>query len=212
MWELDHKEGWESKNWCFWTVVLGKTLESPLDCKELKPVNSKGNKPWIFIGRTDAEAEAPILWPPDGKNWLIGKDLHARKDSRQEKKGMTEDEMSGWHHWLNGHEYEQVPEDGEGQGSLMCCSPWGCKESDITEWLNNNKIIETHHLLGKKDKNMNIGSEILCLAFLFFSSPDCLVSQERQLRWVDWLFGPSVPLPQGLTTSRLNSAKDMWGE
>ena len=212
MWELDHKEGWERKNWCFWTVVLGKTLESSLDCKELKPVNSKGNKPWIFIGRTDAEAEAPILWPPDGKTWLIGKDLHARKESRQEEKGMTEDEMSGWHHWLNGHEFEQVPEDGEGQGSLMCCSPWGCKESDITEQLNTNKIIETHHLLGKKDKNMNIGSEILCLAFLFFSSRDCLVSQQQQLRWVDWLLGSSVPLPQGLTTSRLNSAKDMWGE
>ena len=128
MWELDHKEGWVLENWCFWTVVLEKTLESPLDCKEIKTVNPKGNQPWIFFGRTDAEAEAPILWPPDVKSWLIIKDLDAGKDWRQEEKGKTEDEMVGWHHWLNGHEFEQAPGDGEGQGSLVCCSPWGCKE------------------------------------------------------------------------------------
>ena len=106
MWELDHNESWVPKNWCFWTVVLEKTLESPLDCKEIKPVNPKGNQSWIFIGRTDVEAVIPILWPPDAKNWLIGKDPHARKDWRQEEKGMTEDEMVGWHHQLNGHEFE----------------------------------------------------------------------------------------------------------
>ena len=105
MWELDHKESWVPKNWCFWTVML-KTLESPLDCKEIKPVNPKGNQSWIFIGRIDAEAETPILCPPDAKNWLIGKDPDAGKDWRQEEKGMTEDEMVGWHHWLNGHEFE----------------------------------------------------------------------------------------------------------
>ena len=105
MWELDHKEGWVPKNWCFWTVVLEKTLESPLDCKEIKPVNPKGNQPWVFIGRTDGEAEAPILWPPDAKNWLIWKDPDAGKDWRQEEKGMREDEMVVWHHWLNGHEF-----------------------------------------------------------------------------------------------------------
>ena len=105
MWELDHKEGWALKNWCFWTVVLEKTLESPLDCKEIKPVNSKGNQYWIFIGGTNAEAEAPILWPPDPKRLLIGKDPDAGKDWRQEK-GMTEDEMVRWYHWLNGHELE----------------------------------------------------------------------------------------------------------
>ena len=106
MWELDHKESWALKNWCFWTVVLEKTLESPLGCKEIKPINPKGNQSWIFIGRTDAEAEALILWPPDGKNWLIGKDPDAGKDWRWEEKGTTEDEMVGWHPWLNGHESE----------------------------------------------------------------------------------------------------------
>ena len=135
MWELDHKEGWVLKNWCFWTVVLEKTLESPLDCKEIKPVNPKGNKSWIFIGRTDAEAEAPILRPPDAKSRLIRKDPDAWKDSMQEEKGMTQDEMVGWHHWLDGHEFEQTLGDGEGQGSVACCSPWDHKESDPTESL-----------------------------------------------------------------------------
>ena len=106
MWELDHKEGWAPKNWCFWTVVLEKRLESPLDCKEIKPVHPKGNQSWIFTGRTDAEAEAPILWPPDAKNWLIGKDPDAGKDWRQEKRWTTEDELVGWHHQLDGHEFE----------------------------------------------------------------------------------------------------------
>ena len=104
MWEVDYKESWAPENWCFWTVVLQKTLERPLDCKEIQPVHSEGDQPWIFIGRTDAET--PILWPPDAKNWLIGKDPDARRDWRQEEKGMTEDEMVGWHHWLDGHEFE----------------------------------------------------------------------------------------------------------
>ena len=138
MWELDHKESWALKNWCFWTVVLEKTLDSPLDCKEIQPVNPKGSQPWIFTGRTDAEAEAPILWPPDAKNWLIGKDSDAGKDWKQEK-GMTEDEMVWCHHQLNRYEFEQAPGDSKGQGSLTCCSSWGCKESDITEWLNSNQ-------------------------------------------------------------------------
>ena len=106
MWELDYKESWALKNWCFWTVVLEKTLESPLDCKEIKSVNSKGNQSWIFIGSTAVEAKIPILWPPDAKNWLIGKDPDPEKDWRWEEKGMTEDEMVGWHHWLDGHEFE----------------------------------------------------------------------------------------------------------
>ena len=108
----------------FWTVVLEKTLETPLHSKEIKPVNPKGNQSWIFVGRIDAEDEAPILWPPDVKNWLIGKDPDAGKDWRQEEKGITEDEMVGWHHWLNGHEFEQALGDGEGQRRLVCCSPW----------------------------------------------------------------------------------------
>jgi len=117
-------------------VGLEKTLESPLDCKEIQPVHAKGNQSWIFIWRTDAEAETPILQPPDGKNWLIGKDPDAGKDWRQNKKGMTEDKMVGWHHQLNGHEFEQAPGVGDGQGDLMCSSPWACKESDMTKWLN----------------------------------------------------------------------------
>ena len=106
MWELDCKESWAPKNWCFWTVMLEKTLESPLDCKEIQPVHPKGNQSWIFTRRTDAEAETPILWPPDAKSWLIGKDSDAGKDWGQEEKGMTEDDMAGWHHWLNGHEFK----------------------------------------------------------------------------------------------------------
>ena len=126
MWELDYKESWVSNNWCFWAVVLEKTLESLLYYKEIQPVHPKGNQSWILIGRTDAEAETPILWPPDVKNWLIWKDPDAGKDWRQEKKGKTEDAMVGWNHWLNGHEFEQAPGVG-GPGSLACCSPWGCK-------------------------------------------------------------------------------------
>ena len=141
MWELDYKEGWVLKNWCFWTVVLEKTLENPLDCKEIQLVNPKGNQFWIFIGGTDAEAEAPILWPPDVKSWLIGKDPYAGKDWGQEDKGTMEDEMVGWCHELNGLEFEKTPGDGERQGSLECCSSWSHKELDMTEWLNNHIIL-----------------------------------------------------------------------
>ena len=137
IWELDRKKGPVLNNWCFLIVLLKKTLESPLDCKKIKPVHPKGNLSWILIERTDAEAEAPILWPPDAKNWLIQKDPGAGKDWRQEEKGMTEDEMVGWYHRLDGHEFEQSLGDGERQGSLVCCSPWGWKESDTTEQLNN---------------------------------------------------------------------------
>ena len=135
MWEMDCKESWAPKNWCFWTVVLEKTLESPLDCKEIQSVHPKGYQSWIFIGRTDAETEAPILWPHDAKNWLIGKDPDAGKDWRQEEKGMTVDEIVGWHHRLGGHEFKQALGVGDGQGGLACCSPWGHKESDTTEQL-----------------------------------------------------------------------------
>ena len=136
MWELDYKENWAPKNWCFWTVVLEKSLESPLDCREFQPVHPKGNESLIFIGRTDAEAETPILWPPDAMNWLFWKDPDAGKDWRWEEKGTTEDEIVWWYHRLIGHESEQTLGVGEGQGSLACCSPWGRKESDTTEWLN----------------------------------------------------------------------------
>ena len=146
-WDLN-QESWVPKNWYFWTVVLEKTCKSPLDCKEIKPVNPKGNHSWIFIERTDAEAETPVLWPPDMKNWLLGKDPDAGKDWRQEEKGTTEGggrrqeekrttyEMVGWHHQLDGHELQQALGVGDRQGSLPCCSPWGHKELDTSEWLN----------------------------------------------------------------------------
>ena len=138
MWELDHKEDWAPKNWCFLTAVLEKTPASPLDSKEIKPVNPKGNQLWIFIGRTDAKAEAPILWPPDAKSWLTGKDPDAGKNWGQEERGMTEHEMAGLHHWLNGQEFEQTPGNSDGQGSLACWSLWDSRvgnNSATTMWL-----------------------------------------------------------------------------
>ena len=125
MWESDCEEGWAPKNWCFWTVVLEKTLESPLDCKEIQPVQSKGDRSWAFFGRTDAKAETPILWPLHVKNWLIGKGPDLGRDWGQEEKGTTEDEMAGWHHRLNEHEFGWTPGVGDGQGGLACCNSWG---------------------------------------------------------------------------------------
>ena len=136
MWELDYKESWVLKDWCFWTMVLEKALESPLDCKEIQPVHPKGDQSWMFIGRTDVGAETPILWLPDAKSWLIWKNPDAGKDWGQEEKGMTEDEMVGWHHRLDGHGFGWTPGVVDGQGGLACCSSWGCKELDTTEWLN----------------------------------------------------------------------------
>ena len=148
MWELDYKESWVPKNWCFWTVVLEKTLESPLDSKEIQPVHPKGDQSWVFVGRTDAEAESPLLWPPDGKSWLIGKDPDAEKDWGQEEKGTTEDEMVRWHHWLNGHGFEWTLGVGDGQGGLACFGSWGCKESDTTDWTELNWGIKNLFLIG----------------------------------------------------------------
>ena len=135
MWELVCEESWTPKNWWFWTVVLEKTLESPMECKEIQPIHSKGDQSWVFIGRTDAEAETPIFWPPHAKCWLIGQDPDAGKDWGQEK-GMTEGEMAGWYHWLDGHEFEWTPGVGDGQGGLACYDSWGLKESDTTKRLN----------------------------------------------------------------------------
>ena len=142
MWELDSEESWALKNWCFWTVVLEKTLESPLDCKEIQPVHPNGDKCWVFIGRTDAEAETPVLWPPHVKSWLIGKDPDAGSNWGQDEKGTPEDEMTGWHHWLNGHEFGWTLGVGDGQGGLACCDSWGHKESDMTETLHWTEWIE----------------------------------------------------------------------
>ena len=156
---LHYKESWVLKNWCFWTVVLEKTLESPLDyqgerdeikrshqdikrspCKEIQPVNPKGNQSWIFIGRSDTEADAPIIWPPDVKNWLTGKDPDSGEDWRQEDKGTIKDEIVRWHHRLDGQEFEQASGVGDGQGSLACCSPWGLRETWLSDWTTANGL------------------------------------------------------------------------
>ena len=153
MWELDHKEGWALQNWCFWTVVLEKTLESPFDCKEIQPVHPKGNQPWIVIARTDAEAETPILWPPDAKNWLIWKDPDAGKDWRREERGMTEDEMVGWRHRLDGHGFELNVGDSRGQGGLVCCSHGVAKSrTQLSDWTTTQK-----GLMRKRKKLMKAG-------------------------------------------------------
>ena len=140
MWDLDYKESWALKNWCFWTVLLEKTLESPLDCKEIQPVHPKGNQSWIFTGKTDAEAESPIFWPPDAMSWLIGQDSDAGKDWGQEEKATAEDEMVGWHHRLNGHGIGWTAGISDGQGGLACCGSWGHEGLDMTEWLNWNEL------------------------------------------------------------------------
>ena len=140
MWELDYKESWAQNNWCFWTVVLEKTLESPLDCKEIQPVQPKGDQSWVFTGGTDIEAETPILWLPDAKSWLIWKDPDAGKDWGQVEKEMTQDEMAGWHHWHYEHGFGWTLGVGDGQGGLAPCGSWDCKESDMTERLNWTKL------------------------------------------------------------------------
>ena len=162
MWELDllYKEGWVLKNWCFWTVVLEKTLESPLDFKKIQPVHPKENQSWTFIGRT--VAEAPILWPPDAKGGHTGKDPDAGKDWRQEENGTTEDEMVRWHHWLNGHEFDQALGDGEAQGSLVCCSH-GVTESCMTEWLTTTVVLI-------RWKNLRNSGETKCIFALTVES------------------------------------------
>ena len=136
MWELDCEERWAPKNWCFWTVMLEKTLESPMDWKKIQPVHPKGDQSSVFIGRTDVEDETPKFWPPHAKSWLIEKDPNAEKDWGQEEKGTTEDEMVGWHHQLDGHGFGWTPGVGDGQGGLACCDWWSHKESDTTEQLN----------------------------------------------------------------------------
>ena len=136
MWELEYKVSWVPKNWCFWTMVLEKTLESPLDCKEIQPVHSKGDQSWVFIGNTDVEAETPIFWPPDAKSWHIWKDPDVGKDRRREEKGTTGDEMFRWHHRLNGHEFGYTPRVGDRQGGQVCWGSWCHNKSETTERLN----------------------------------------------------------------------------
>ena len=163
MWELDCEEGWAPKNQCFWTVVLEKTLESPLDCQEIQPVHPKGDQSWVFIGRTDTKAETPILWPPHVKSWLIGKDPDTARAWGQEEKGTTEDKMARWHHRLDGHEFEWTLGVVDGQGGLACCDSWGHKESDTTErlnWTELNWTLLSSDLLTRKQL------EVLCFLLL----------------------------------------------
>ena len=180
MWELDSKKSWVLKNRCFWTVVLEKTLESPLDCKEIQSVHPKGDQAWVFFGRNDVKAETPVLWPPHEKSWLIGKDSDAGRDWGQEEKGTTEDEMAGWHHRLDGHEFEWSPGDGHGQGGLVCCDSWGHKESDMTEWLN---WTELNIFLHVTQKVLGFLHLVHLLLALFLGTAYCFIIQ-----WMAYLF------------------------
>ena len=166
MWELDCEESWEPKNWCFWTVVLEKSLESPLDCKEIQLVHPKGDHSWVFFGSSDAKAETPVLWPPHAKSWLIGKDSNAGRDWGQEEKGTTEDEMVGWHHWLDGREFEWTLGIDDGHRGLACCNSWGHKESDTTERLNWTELLNQSVL-----ESLSLG-----------------LNRENHLLWSPWSF------------------------
>ena len=161
MWELDCEEGWVPKNWRFWTVVLENTLEGPLDFKEIQPVHSKGDQSWVFFGRNYAKAETPVLWAPHVKSWLTGKDSDAGRDWGQEEKGTTEDEMAGWHHGLDGCEFEWTLGVDDGQGGLACCHSWGLKESDMTEQLNWTELNWTELPVSDKNKTKLPKNKIL---------------------------------------------------
>ena len=200
MWELDCEESWAPKNWCFWTVVLEKTLESPLDCKEIQPAHSEEDQPWMFFGRNDAKAETPVLWPPHAKSWLIGKDSDAGRDWEQEEKGTTEDEMAGWHHWLDGSESEWTPGAGDGQGGLACCNSWGHKESDMTEQRNWTELVcsiclSVSHVFSPFSHQIHLhfqGLHTLCsvncrLPFAFFSMQNPSPSTSPCCHVLDWL-------------------------
>ena len=205
--ELDCEESWAPKNWYFWTVVLEKTLESLLDCKEIQPVHSEGDQSWVFFGRTDTEAETPILWSPHAKGWLIGKDSDAGRDWGQEEKGTTEDEMAGWHHQLDGHEFEWTPGIGDGQGGLAFHDSWGCNESDTIEWLN---WTELYHILNNS-KNTRGANEApfwseYCQAATWVIMRDAVVQMKAltlkvELIWMlNWFRASSPSSISKLTT------------
>ena len=168
MWELDYKESWAQKNWCFWTVVLEKTLESSLDCKEIQPVHPKGDQSWVFIGRTDVEAETPLLWPPDAKSCLIGKDPDTGKDWRQEEKGMTEDETARWYHRLNGHGFGWTPGVCDGQGSMECC---GSQLQRVGhDWVTELNWTEDLFLCFADSRSLTVFSHVFLHACVFLAS------------------------------------------
>ena len=203
MGELDYEESWALKNWCFWTVVLEKTLESPLDCKEIQPVHPKGDQSWVSIGRTDVEAETPILWPHRAKSWLIGKDPDAGRDWGQEEKGMTEDEMAGWHYQLDGLEFGWTPRVGDGQGGLACCNSWGHSWTQLSDWTELNwteKRRAEGGCVWRKDERSYFRSVDLkylrnitaqTLRYLRYTDQDCCASSENLLKCFLWL--PSFP-------------------
>ena len=204
MWELDYKESWGLKNWCFLTVVLEKTLESPLDCKEIQPVHPKGNESWIFIWRTDAEAEAPILWSPEVKSWLIWKYPDVGKEWGQEEKGMTEDEMVGWHHWLNEYESEQTPGDGEGQGAWRAAVHAVAKSR--TQHLNNNSWVWNVFVLVSTLPKWC--SEVFNFQLLFMSPPSAkLMTLESLLINIKELLYQSQNISYGLHTPKRSILK-----
>ena len=196
MWELDCKESWTLRNWCFWTVLLEKMLESPLDFKEIKPAKPKANQSWMYIGRTDAEAATPIFWPPHMKNWLIGKDPDAGKDWRQEKKGLTEDEMVGWHYWLDGHGFEQTPSVGDGLGGLVCWSPW-CQSIQLSGWTELNWKPLTVWMTKKLQKilqEMGIPDHLTCLLRNLYAGREAMVRiGHGAMGW----FQIGIGVPQG---------------
>ena len=184
MWELHCEESWAPKNWCFWTVVLEKTLESPLGCKEIQPVHSEGDQPWDFFEGNDAKAETAVLWPPHVKRWLIGKDSDAGRVWGQKEKGMTEDEMAGWHHWLNGRESEWTLGVGDGQGGLAYCSSWGHKELDTTERLNWTEL--NQELRRVEEKLFSLSHKTFCYLVL-----DILILPHRPLK-LSWFFSENI--------------------
>ena len=172
--KLECEDIWAPKNWCFWTVVLEKTLESPLDCKEIQPVHSKGDQSWVLCGRPDAKAETPVLWPPDAKSWLIGKEPDAGRDWGQEEKGTTEDEMAGWHHRLDRREFDWTPGAGDEHGGLACCISWGLKESDMTEQLNwTEPISHVWKKLQFRPKDLDTSLSVTLQVFNFLGVRNC---------------------------------------
>ena len=199
MWESDCEESWAPKNWCFWTVVLQKTLESPLDCREIQPVHSEGDQPWDFFGRNDVIGETPVLWPPHEKSWLIGKDSDAGRDWGQEEKWTIEDEMAGWHHWLDGHESEWTPGVDDWQGGLASCNSWGHKESDMTEqlnWTELNWMVLYYYIFWFGVHSCNLSSYLALFPIMFLG-----LNHENTLRlawWVDKKYtGENQAFPAG---------------
>ena len=216
MWELDCEESWVLKNWCFWTVVLEKTLESSLDSKEIQPVHSKGDQSWVFFGKNDAKAETPILWPPHAKSWFIGKDPDAGRDWRKEEKGTVEDEMAGWHHWFDGHEFEWTLGVRDGQGGLTCFDSWARKESDTTEQLNWTELTEYLFTSIVIYASTLLNSLLTKLAQFSIAvsqwvknPPAMQETQETQV----WSLGRENPLKEGMAThSSILAWRIPWAE